>query len=241
MIQTPSVLDLMKSGAHFGHQSSRWHPKMQPFIFGIRNGIHVIDLEKTIVKLEEAQKFINKVVSSGGKILFLGTKKQVQTVIKTEADRCGMPYLNARWIGGFLTNFSIVSRLADKYKSLVKKREGGELDKYTKKEKLDFEKEIKILEANVYGIKDMPKLPDAIFVWDVKKEKTAIAEAKKKNIPLIGICDTNVSPDGIDYVIPVNDDATKTIELISAYIADCVLDAKNNMVKPEDKKNEVKK
>lgn len=241
MIKTPAVIDLLKSGAHFGHQSSRWHPKMAPFIFGIRNGIHVIDLEKTIAKLEEAQNFIHKVVSNGGIILFLGTKKQVQAVIKSEADRCGVPYLNSRWIGGFLTNFSIVIRLADKYKSLVKKRESGELDKYTKKEKLDFEKEIQLLEANVYGIKDMPKLPDAIFVWDVKKEKTAIAEAKKKNIPLIGICDTNVSPEGIDYVIPVNDDATKTIELVTKYIADCVLDAKNDLVKPADKTAEAKK
>lgn len=229
MTKIPTVLELLKSGVHFGHQVSRWHPKMKPYIFGVRNGVHVIDLEKTIEKLAEAQEFIKQIVSNNGTILFLGTKKQVQPVLKREAQRCGMPYITEKWIGGFLTNFSIVIKLTKKYKNLVKKRDSGELNKYTKKEQLDFEKEISRLESDVFGVKDMEKLPDAIFVWDVKKEKTAIKEAKTKKVPIIGICDTNTNPEGIAYVIPTNDDATKAIDLIITYIADCVIEAKKGV------------
>lgn len=227
MTKIPTVLELLKSGAHFGHQSSRWHPKMMPYIFGVRNGIHIIDLEKAVEKLEEVQKFINQIVSNGGTILFLGTKKQVQKVIEKEAQKCGMPYLTEKWIGGFLTNFPVVIKLTKKYNDLVRKKESGEFKKYTKKEQLDFEKEISKLHSAVYGVRNMEKLPDAIFVWDVKKEKTAINESITRRIPVIGICDTNANPTGVDHVIPCNDDATKAIELITAFIADCILEAKN--------------
>jgi len=227
MIKAPGLLELLQSGAHFGHQESRWHPKMAPYIYGAKKGVHIIDLEKTIAKLEEAQNFIKKVVSSGGTILFLGTKKQVHEVMEREAKRAGVPYITNRWLGGFLTNFSNVIKLAKRYKDLVQKRDSGELNKYTKKEKLNIEKEIAKMESVIYGVKDLEKMPDAIFVWDVKKERTAIKEAQNKKIPLIGICDTNANPLGIDYVIPTNDDATRAIELIIKYIADCIIEAKN--------------
>ncbi len=226
MAKLPSILEMLQAGVHFGHQSSRWHPKMKPYIYGVRNGVHIIDLEKTQESLSKACDFIQKVVSTGGTILFLGTKKQVSPILEKEAKRCGMPYISERWIGGFLTNFPTVIKLAKKYKDLVRKKETGELEKYTKKEQLDFEKEITKLKSMVFGIKDIEKLPDAIFVWDVKSEKTAIKEAKIKKVPLIGICDTNTNPEEIEYVIPANDDATKAIEMIIAFIADCVLEAK---------------
>ena len=231
MIKVPDVLEMLKAGVHFGHLSSRWHPKMQPYIYGIRNGVHIIDLEKTALKLQEAQDFIKKIVSNNGTILFLGTKKQIQPVLEREATRASTPYIKGRWIGGFLTNFPIVIKLAKKYKDLVRRRDAGELNKYTKKEQLNFEKEIAKLESMVFGVKDVERIPDAIFVWDVKTEKTAIKEAKMKNVPVIGICDTNTNPEGIEYIIPCNDDATKAVNLIISYIADCVIEAKSELVK----------
>lgn len=236
MTKVPTILELLEAGAHFGHQISRWHPKMQPYIFGERNGVHIIDLEKTIKKLEEAQTFIKQTVARGGAILFLGTKKQVHEVIEREAKRCGMPYISNRWIGGYLTNFSNVIKLVRRYKDLVQKRDSGQLEKYTKKERLNFEKEIAKLETEIFGVKDLERIPDAIFVWDVRKEKTAILEAHNKKVPIIGICDTNVNPEGIEYVIPVNDDATKTIDLIIKYIADCIIDAKTDAEKNKAEK-----
>ncbi|MFA5188031.1 MAG: 30S ribosomal protein S2 [Patescibacteria group bacterium] len=235
MTKIPDILELLKAGAHFGHQSSRWHPKMEPYIFGVRNGVHIIDLEKTAQKLQEAQDFIKKVVSNNGTILFLGTKRQVQPILEREAKRCGMPYISQRWIGGFLTNFPVVIKLTKKYKDLVKKRDSGELSKYTKKEQINFEKEIAKLESMVYGVKDIEKIPDVIFIWDVKTEKTAVKESKVKHVPIIGICDTNTNPEDIACVIPINDDATKTIELVMTYIADCVIDAKGKVAEPEKK------
>ncbi len=240
MTKIPEVLDLLKSGVHFGHQSSRWHPKMGQYIFGARNGVHIIDLEKTQEQLAKVDSFIEKIVSNGGVILFLGTKKQVKDSLKKAADECNAFYLNERWIGGFLTNFGQVSKLVKKYNSLVKQRDGGELSKYTKKEQVDFEKEINKLGAIVYGVKDMGKLPDVIFVWDVKSEKTAISEAKVKNIPVIGICDTNTNPEGIDYVIPANDDATKGIDILLKFIAESVNNARAKQ-KPAASSSEEKK
>ena len=241
MVKIPSVLELLKAGVHFGHQSSRWHPKMNPYIYGVRSGVHIIDLEKTIEKLKEAQEFIKQIVSKGGTVLFLGTKNQVQLVIKREAERCSMPYINEKWIGGFLTNFPIVIKLTKKYKNLVKKRDSGEFNKYTKKEQLNFEKEISKLEKSVFGVKDLEKIPDAIFIWDVKNEKTAVAEAKVKKVPIIGICDTNTNPQGIDYIIPSNDDATKAIDLIVTFIADCILEYKKEVAKSVSEESEKKK
>lgn len=235
MTKTPSILEMLQAGVHFGHQAGRWHPKMGQYIFGIRNGIHIIDLEKTEQSLKDVQEFIKKIVAKNGVILFLGTKKQAQETLRKEAQRCGAPYMTSRWVGGFLTNFAVVNKLIYKYKDLVKKRDSGELNKYTKKEQLDFEKQIHKLEEIVYGVKDMEKIPDAIFCWDVRTEKTAIAEAKTKKVPVIGICDTNCNPEGIDYLIPSNDDASKAINLIITYIADCVLEAKEASIKPEVK------
>lgn len=226
---------MLQAGVHFGHQSGRWHPKMGPYIFGERNGIHIFDLEKTAVCLQEVQDFIKKVVAKNGTIMFLGTKKQVQEVVKREAVRCGMPYMTSRWVGGFLTNFPVVGKLIFKYKDLVKKRDNGELNKYTKKEQLNFEKQIGKLGDIVFGVKDLERIPDAIFCWDVRTEKTAIAEAKSKKVPVIGICDTNCNPVGIEHIIPCNDDASKAINLIITYIADCVIDAKAASIKPEVK------
>ncbi len=241
MIKVPTVLELLKAGAHFGHQPSRWHPKMKPYIYGIRNGVHIIDLEKSVTQLQEVQEFIKEIVSKGGTILFLGTKKQVQAVIEKEAKKCGMPYITERWLGGFLTNFSTVIKLGKKYKDLLQKKESGELAKYTKKEQLNFEREIKKLHSVISGVKDMEKLPEAIFVWDVKNEKTAILEARKKEIPIIGICDTNTNPEGITYVIPANDDATKAIDLIIAYIADCIIEyKKDNQIRSTEKEGKTK-
>lgn len=235
MTKVPSVLEMLQAGVHFGHQAGRWHPKMKPYIYGTRNGIHIIDLEKTEESLKQAQDFIKKIIAKNGTILFLGTKKQVQEVIKREAIRCGMPYLTSRWVGGFLTNFPVVVKLIHKYKDLVRKRDSGELNKYTKKEQLDFEKEIAKLQDIVYGVKDLERVPDAIFCWDIRTEKTAIAEAKVKKVPIIGICDTNCNPDGIEVVIPCNDDASKAINLIAAFIADCVIEAKESAIKSEVK------
>ena len=210
---------------------------MKPYVFGVRNNVHIIDVEKTAEKLKEVSDFILQIISKNGTILFLGTKPQVQAALKREAIRCGCPYINERWLGGFLTNFGVVSRLIKKYKDLVKRRDSGDLIKYTKKEQLEFEKEIKRLYKLIGGVLDLEKLPDAIFVWDIKKEKTGVKEALKKKIPIIAICDTNVNITGIDHVIPANDDATKTIELLLPFIADCVLEAKKAA---EEKKVEKK-
>jgi len=201
---------------------------MEKYIFGEKEGIYIIDLEKTAKKLEEAKEFAKNTAQSGGKILFVATKRQFRQLLKEQAESCVMPYIIERWVGGFLTNFSIVIKLTKKYKNLVKKRDSGALSKYTKKEQLDFEREIKKLESAVFGVKDMEKIPDAIFIWDVKNEKTAVKEAQVKKIPIIGICDTNTNPKGIDYIIPTNDDASKTIEIVLTYIADCVIDAKKS-------------
>ena len=238
MTKVPSILEMLQSGVHFGHQVGRWHPKMKPFIYGARNGVHIVDLEKTTEKLEKVQEFIKKVVSKNGTILFLGTKRQVQDIIMREAKRCECPYMTSRWIGGFLTNFPVVIKLIHKYKDLVRKRDAGELNKYTKKEQLNFEKEIAKLEDVILGAKDIEKTPDAIFVWDVRSEKTAISEARAKKVPIIGICDTNSNPTGIDYIIPTNDDASKAIDLIVTYIADCIIEAKGE--KSSENKEEKK-
>jgi len=235
MTQIPSILDLLQSGVHFGHQTSRWHPKMKPFIFGVKNGVHVIDLEKTQKQLEKVDKFIEQIVSNNGTILFLGTKRQVKKALTEQAVRCKMPYINERWIGGFLTNFPVVIKLTKKYNQMVKKRDSGEYKKYTKKEQLNFTKQINKLEADVFGVKDMEKLPQAIFMWDVKSEKTAVKESQHRKIPIIGICDTNTNPTGIDYVIPTNDDGTKAIELILKFIADSVIAAQAKI--PQDSKS----
>lgn len=231
MTKIPTIEEMLKAGMHFGHRTSKWHPKMAPFIFTSRNGVHIIDLTKTAQKLEEALNFIKKNVSEGKAVLFVGTKDQVKAEMKAMSIEAGVPYVTEKWLGGFLTNFPVIKKLIKKYKDLQEKKMTGKLDKYTKKERLDIDREISKLEARVGGLVDLNKIPDVMFIWDIKKEKTALAEAKKKNIPVVAVCDTNVNPDGIDYIIPANDDASKTIKLVLNSIKEAVLEAREAAVK----------
>ncbi|PIS42978.1 MAG: 30S ribosomal protein S2 [Candidatus Kerfeldbacteria bacterium CG08_land_8_20_14_0_20_40_16] len=234
-----TLLDLLKNGVHFGHQKSHRHPKMEPNIFTVRNGVHIINLEKTLEKLIEALEFIRKTAQEGGQLLFLGTKRQAKEIIKKHAQSCGMPYLTERWLGGLFTNFTNVSRLQKKLKKFEEEKQSGELEKYTKKERSKFEKEIEKLDRLVGGIKEMHSLPNAIFVVDIREEKTAIREASKKNVPIVAMVDTNTNPDPINYVIPANDDATKSIEFITGLVAEAVNEGKMQVKQnhSEDKKS----
>ena len=223
-----SIEEMLKCGMHFGHQTSKWHPKMEPFIFSSRKGIYIIDLQKTQKMLEVALNFMKKLASEGKIILFIGTKNQVKKPIKAVAEETGMPYVVDKWLGGCLTNFLIIKKLIRKYQDLLNKKQSGKLDKYTKKERLNFDKEIKKLKLKVGGLVNLNRLPDVLFVWDIKKEKTAIVEAKKKNIPIIAICDTNVNPENINYIIPSNDDATKAVKLILNLVKEAIVEGKEN-------------
>lgn len=229
MIKTPSLEELLKAGAHFGHRTNRWHPKMKQFIFTSKNGIYIIDLKKTQEKLEEALEFMTKLITEGKSILFVGTKNQVSEPMKKMAIATTQPYIVGKWLGGYLTNFVIVKKSVKKYLDLIEKRDGGKLEKYTKKERLNFDREIKKLELRVGGLASLNKLPDALFVWDIKEEETAIREAQQKNIPIIAVCDTNVNPEEVNYPIPANDDATKTIQLILDCVEDALVMAKKNI------------
>lgn len=221
-----SMKELLEAGVHFGHQTKRWNPKMKKYIFGERNGIYIIDLQKTLKKFKEAYERIVEIVSKGGKILFVGTKKQARDVITEEAKRCGMFYVNQRWLGGTLTNFYTIKNSIEKLKRLEQLKEEPENNPLIKKERLRVERTIVKLEKFLGGIKDMDTLPDMIFVIDPKKEKIAVSEANKLSIPVVAVVDTNCDPDKIDYVIPGNDDAIRAIKLFSSKIADAVLEGK---------------
>lgn len=241
MVKIPSLLEMLKAGVHFGHQVSRWHPKMGEYIFGKREGINVIDLEKTQKKLEEALNFVSNTASKGGVILFLGTKKQARDIVKKYADECGMPYVIERWLGGTLTNFRVISKVLKKLKTIERQKETGEIKKYTKKEQLVLTREGEKMDILVGGIKNLEKMPDAMFIVDIKKEITAVKEAKSKNIPVVAICDTNVNPEMVDYPIPANDDAIRSIELIVSVVAEAVKEGKKSVAKIEEPvKKEVK-
>lgn len=214
---------MLKAGVHFGHQSSHWHPKMAPYIYTIRNGVHIIDLKKTTTQLQVALDFLTATVAAGGDVLFVGTKTQAQPLVEKYAQLCEMPYIRGRWIGGVLTNFSIIKLVIKKYLTMTKDKQSGEWGKYTKKEQVELNKELARLESNVAGLKTMDKLPKALFVVDVRTEKTAIHEANNKEIPVVGVCDTNVNPSCIDYVIPANDDATRGIELMLQLASEAVM------------------
>jgi len=214
MVKIPTIEEMLKSGMHFGHQTSKWHPKMEPFIFTSRHGVYIIDLVKSRKMLISALDFIKKFSAEGKIILLVGTKMQVKKPIKKLSQEIGLPYVCEKWMGGCLTNFGVIKKLIKKYQDLLDGKSAGKLAKYTKKERLDFDREIAKLEIKVGGLVKLNRLPDAVFIWDIKKEKTAVAEARKKNIPIIAVCDTNVDPTGINYVIPANDDASKTIKLI---------------------------
>ncbi len=221
-----SMKQLLEAGVHFGHQTRRWNPKMAEYIFTERNGIYIIDLQKTVKKIEEAYMVIRQIAQDGGHILFVGTKKQAQDAIKEEALRCEQYYVNTRWLGGMMTNFKTIKKSIAKLNNLQKMAEDGTFDLLPKKEVAVLQKETADLEKNLGGIKNMKTLPSAIFVVDPKKENNAVEEARKLGIPVIAIVDTNCDPDVIDYVIPGNDDAIRAIKLIASVMADAVLEGK---------------
>ncbi len=221
-----TMRQMLEAGVHFGHQSRYWNPKMAPYIFGERNKIHIVNLEKTLPLFIEATNFLGKLAANKGTILFVGTKRAAQEAIKEQAERVGMPYVNHRWLGGMLTNFKTVKQSVKRLKELESMAADGSFDRLTKKEGLMLKRELAKLERSLGGIKDMNGLPDALFVIDVGHEKIAIAEARKLGIPVVGIVDTNTNPDGIDYVIPGNDDAIRAIQLYTRGVADAIVDAR---------------
>ena len=220
-----SMKQLLEAGVHFGHQTRRWNPKMAEYIYTERNGIHIIDLQKSVGKVDEAYNAISDIVADGGTILFVGTKKQAQEAIATEAERCGMFFVNERWLGGMLTNFKTIQSRINRLKEIEAMQEDGTFDVLPKKEVIGLKKELEKLQKNLGGIKEMKKLPDAIFIVDPKKERICVQEAHALGITLIGIADTNCDPDELDYVIPGNDDAIRAVKLIVAKMADAVIEA----------------
>ena len=229
MPDTATIKQLLEAGTHFGHQTGRWHPRMKNYIFTKRNGIHIIDLEKTVVMLEKACDFVRQVVAEGGTILFVGTKKQAQESIEEEAKRCGMYYINQRWLGGTLTNFATIQARIDYLVRLEDQQARGELGHLSKKEALKLEEEIAKLNRQMGGIKEMTSIPSALFVVDPTKERIALAEARRVGVPVVAIVDTNCNPDDIDHPVPANDDAIRAIKLICSKIADAVIEGKSGM------------
>ncbi|WP_148863361.1 30S ribosomal protein S2 [Marinobacter fonticola] len=220
-----SMRDLLKAGAHFGHQTRYWNPKMSKFIFGARNKIHIINLEQTVPAMDDALKFIRQLAESKNKVLFVGTKRAAAKIIKEEALRAGQPYVNHRWLGGMLTNYKTIRQSIRRYRDLESQSQDGTFDKLTKKEALERTREMDKLERGIGGIKDMGGLPDALFVIDVDHERIAIKEANKLGIPVVGVVDTNSDPDGVDYVIPGNDDAIRAIQIYVKAVADTCIEA----------------
>ncbi len=218
MHKLPSLEEMLAAGMHFGHRTNRWHPKMEKYIFTEKNGIYIIDLAKSLRKLTVALDFMASLMAENKTILFVGTKDQVKESLKETAIALNSPYVAGKWLGGCLTNFNVIKRSVKKYQELLEKRDSGKLEKYTKKEKLHFDREINRLADRVGGLTNLNKLPDALFVWDIKEESTAITEAQKKRIPVVAVCDTNVNPELVAYPIPGNDDSTKTIKLILSVI-----------------------
>jgi small subunit ribosomal protein S2 len=219
--------EMLEAGVHFGHQTRFWNPKMAPFIFGHRNKIHIINLEKSLPMFQDAQKFVKQLASNGGTILMVGTKRQAREMVAAEAQRAGVPFVDQRWLGGMLTNFKTVKTSIKRLKEMKAQQEAG-LEAMSKKEQLMFVRELEKLEKDIGGIQDMNSLPDAIFVIDVGFHKIAVAEAKKLGIPLIGVVDSNHSPEGIDYVIPGNDDSSKAVTLYARGIADAIIEGRNS-------------
>ena len=224
-----SMRQMLEAGVHFGHQTRFWNPKMAPYIFGSRNKIHIINLEKTLPAFEEAAKFVKQLAANRGTILFVGTKRQAREIVAAEARRAGMPFVDQRWLGGMLTNFKTVKTSIKRLKDMKAQQEAG-LESMSKKEQLMFQREMDKLEKDIGGIQDMNTLPDAIFVIDVGFHKIAVSEAKKLGIPLVGVVDSNHSPEGIDYVIPGNDDSAKAVQLYARAIADAVLEGRSSAV-----------
>jgi small subunit ribosomal protein S2 len=226
---TATIKQLLEAGAHFGHQTSRWHPKMKTYIFTRRNDIHIIDLQQTASLLEKACAYVRGVVAEGGNVLFVGTKKQAQESVEQEAKRCGMFYVNRRWLGGTLTNFTTIQRRIDYLVRLENQKAKGDFNRLPKKEAQGFEEEIERLNRNLGGFKEMTSLPSVLFIVDPTKENIALAEAKRLEIPVVAVVDTNCNPDDIDYVIPANDDAIRAIKLVCSKIADAVIEGKQGI------------
>jgi small subunit ribosomal protein S2 len=228
MLKT-SLEDLLKSGVHFGHLTRRWNPKMKPYIFMERNGIHIIDLQKTMQNLEKAYNALKEIAATGDPILFVGTKNQAKEILQSEAIRCEMPYIVERWLGGTLTNFSTIKKSIRHLENLEKMNLDGTIEKLTKKERLHIDREIEKMKKVFIGIQDMKKIPSAIFIVDIKKEEIAVKEARKLNIPIFALVDTNCDPDLIDYPIPGNDDSTKSVTIISKIVADAILEGRESI------------
>lgn len=225
-MKNPTILEMLQAGVHFGHNVSRWHPKMKPYIFTERNQVHILNLEKTDEQLSAVLPVIKQMVAEGKQILFVTTKPQARELVKQAAIDCGMPYLTERWLGGMLTNFIEIKKLIKKYVSLKDKQVKGELSNYTKKEQLEISKELEKMDTFLAGLTSLERMPDAIFIPSVQREKTAMVEANKMNVPVIGICDTNANPQKVAYVIPANDDAVKSITMMVHLVRDAVNEGK---------------
>jgi small subunit ribosomal protein S2 len=229
-----TMRQMLEAGLHFGHQTRRWNPKMKPFIYGPRNGIYIINLDTTMRQFKRAYNYTVNLVAEGGNVLFVGTKRQAQDIVTQEAERCGMPYINYRWLGGMLTNFQTIRLSVDRLKKIEAMKEDGTINRFPKKEILMMDKELGKLNRNLGGIKHMRTPPDALFVVDPKNEEIAVSEANKLNIPVIALTDTNCDPDGIDYLIPGNDDAIRSIKLITSLIAEAVVEGKTRRGEEEE-------
>ena len=229
-----SIKTLLEAGAHFGHQTRRWNPKMKPYIFGSRGDIYILDLKQTLIGMDQAYTFVEQTAAKGGTVLFVGTKKQAQEAIAAEADRCGMPYVNARWLGGMLTNFVTIRSRVARMEELEAMEADGRMAVLPKKEQILLRKELAKLQTNLNGIRNMKKIPDAIFVVDTNREQLAIKEAKRLGIPVVGTLDTNCDPDDVEYGIPANDDAIRSVKLLSTFIADAVIAATGAPVLEEE-------
>ncbi len=234
-MQIPSLVQLLEAGLHFGHKRSRRHPKMEPFIFSVKNDINVIDLRLTQKYLEQALDVVKKVVAEGGSVLFVGTKKQASQLIEKYAKECGQPYVSHRWLGGTLTNFSVISKLVRNFLTLRKEKESGEFEKYTKKEQLELSRKIEDLDVLIGGIQAMSKLPSIVFIADMHHDTTAMKEARIRGIPIVALCDTNVNPELATYPIPGNDDAVKGLDMVISLISKAVLEGKDQRLVIEEK------
>ena len=228
-----TMKELLEAGVHFGHQTKRWNPKMQKYIFGERNGIYIIDLQKTLKKFREAHAFVRDLAATGGTLLFVGTKKQAQETVAEEAARCGMFFVNQRWLGGTLTNFATIRKSIARLKKLEEMRDTGEYERLPKKEALELERERQKLEKALAGIKGMEQLPSAVFIIDPRKERIAVAEAQRLGISIVAIVDTNCDPTGIDYPVPGNDDAIRAVRLITSRVVDAILEGRGTLQKEE--------
>ncbi|MDX1469141.1 MAG: 30S ribosomal protein S2 [Acidimicrobiia bacterium] len=233
-----TMKQLLEAGVHFGHQTRRWNPKMRPYIYGERNGIHIIDLRQTLSQIGDAMDFVKKLAADGGTVLFVGTKKQAQTAVAEEATRCSQPFVNYRWLGGMLTNFSTIQKRVFYMRELRRMESSGEINELPKKERLKLRRELAKLEQNLGGVAEMQKLPDAVFIVDVNTEATAVREATRLGLPVIALIDSNSDPDGIEYVIPGNDDAIRAASLVAGAIADAVIEGRQAASKKEPGENE---